>query len=101
MDGVQWPPRVCQALTEGRRRHANDQGGTALMNAAYSNTVECARLPKENEKELKTTCSCHGHSPGTTALSIAKKKDHKEIVDILPNEIYSASSRSACQLLSE
>ena len=71
------------------------------MNAAYSNTVECARLLKKNEKELKTTCSCYDHSPGTTALNIAKKKDHKEIVDILPNEICSASTMSACQLLSE
>ena len=71
------------------------------MNAAYSNTVECARLLKKNEKDLKTISSCHGHSPGTTVFDIAKKKDHKEIVDILPNEIYSASSMSACQLLSE
>ena len=71
------------------------------MNAAYSNAVECVRLPKENEKDLKTTCSCYGHSLGTTALNIAKKKDRMEIVDILPNEICSSSTMSACQLLSE
>eukprot|EP00701_Giardia_intestinalis_P003306 XP_001707130.1 Hypothetical protein GL50803_31918 [Giardia lamblia ATCC 50803] len=101
MDGVQWPSRVCQTPAEGRRRHANDQGGIALMNAAYSNAVECVRLPKENEKDLKTTCSCYDHSPGTTAFDIAKKKDHKEMVGILSNEIYSVSTMSACQLLSE
>ncbi|ESU37706.1 Hypothetical protein DHA2_154553, partial [Giardia duodenalis] len=94
-------PECVRLLLKGEGGMQTTKGWTALMSAAYSNTVECARLPKENEKDLKTTCSCHGHSPGTTALNIAKKKDHKEIVGILPNEIYSASSMSACQLLSE
>eukprot|EP00701_Giardia_intestinalis_P004838 XP_001708662.1 Hypothetical protein GL50803_114590 [Giardia lamblia ATCC 50803] len=94
-------PECVRLLLKDEGGMQTTKGWTALINAAYSNAVECARLLKENEKELKTISSCHDHSPGTTVLSIAKKKDRKEIVGILPNEICSSLSRSACQLLSE
>ncbi|EFO64008.1 Protein 21.1 [Giardia lamblia P15] len=62
----------------------NNKGWTALMNAVWGNHIECAKLLL-GEKRLRTVYGYHGYPPGTTALDIAEKKGHKEIVDILSN----------------
>ena len=60
-----------------------ENGWTALMFAAYNGNVGCARLLVEREKDMKLICRWRGYPPGTTALAIAKKGCHTEIVSIL------------------
>ncbi|KWX11160.1 hypothetical protein QR46_4885 [Giardia duodenalis assemblage B] len=60
-----------------------ENGWTALMFAAYNGNVGCARLLAEREKDMKLTCRWRGYPPGTTALAIARKWCHTEIVSIL------------------
>ncbi|EFO64006.1 Kinase, NEK [Giardia lamblia P15] len=94
-------PECVRLLVKDEGGMQTTEGWTALMGAAHNNAVECARLLRESERDLKTACSCRGYPPGTTALDIAKEKDHGEVVEILSGEIYSISSRQVCQLLSE
>ncbi|EET02696.1 Protein 21.1 [Giardia duodenalis ATCC 50581] len=60
-----------------------ENGWTALMFAAYNGNVGCARLLAEREKDMKLTCRWRGYPSGTTALAIAMKWCHTDIVSIL------------------
>ena len=60
-----------------------ENGWTALMFAAYNGHSECARLLARKEKGMKTTHEWNGYPSGTTALDIAKREGHTEIVSIL------------------
>ena len=59
------------------------KGWTALMYATYNNRLECARLLAKKETDMKTTHKWNWFPPGSTALDIAKKRGHAEIVSIL------------------
>ncbi|ESU40207.1 Protein kinase NEK family protein, partial [Giardia duodenalis] len=75
-----------QLLLEKEGGMRDKDGWTALMQAVANNKLECVKLLAEREKNMKTTCEWLGYLPGTTALDIAKKKDHFEIVSIISEE---------------
>ncbi|EFO61390.1 Protein 21.1 [Giardia lamblia P15] len=69
----------------GRESGMQDhKGWTALMNAVWGNHIECVKLLL-GEKRMRTVYDYCDYPRHTTALDIAEKKGHKEIVDILSN----------------
>ena len=60
----------------------NSKGWTALMFAVYWKEPECTRFLVERERDIKTTHAWHGFPPNTTAIDIAKRCGHKEIIAI-------------------
>ena len=53
------------------------------MSAVINNDLECAGLLAKREGHMKTTCKWNGYPPGSTALSIAERRGHREIADAL------------------
>ena len=72
-------PGCVRLLLEKEGGMRDNQGCTALMYATYNNNLECARLLAKKEKDIKIIRKRFGYSPGTTALSIAKRMGHKRI----------------------
>ncbi|ESU40118.1 Ankyrin repeat protein [Giardia duodenalis] len=75
--------KVVRLLVEHEGGMQDNCGYTALMWAAYSNNPECVKLLARKEKGMKTTHEWNGFPSGTTALGIAKRMNHTEIVSIL------------------
>ena len=70
-------------LLEKEAGMRDKNGWTALMRAVLVGHTECVRLLKAKEGDMKTTRGWDGYPSGTTALDIATKKYHVEIVSIL------------------
>ncbi|KWX11256.1 T-complex protein 1/ alpha subunit/ Thioredoxin peroxidase [Giardia duodenalis assemblage B] len=74
----------CIKLLLNREADMQDEDGyTALMSAVINNDLECAGLLAKREGHMKTTCKWNGYPPGSTALSIAERRGHREIADAL------------------
>ncbi|EFO63826.1 Protein 21.1 [Giardia lamblia P15] len=75
-------PECVRLLLEKESEMRNTKGWTALMNAVWGGHIECVKLLL-GERELRTVYDYCDYPRHTTALDIAEKKGHKEIVDIL------------------
>ena len=74
----------CIKLLLNREAGMQDEDGyTALMSAVINNDLECVGLLAKREGHMKTTCKWNGYPPGSTALSIAERRGHREIADAL------------------
>ncbi|TNJ27040.1 Ankyrin repeat protein 2 [Giardia muris] len=82
MQAAMWGHVNCIPLLEGEIGMQDNWGLTALMHAAYNGKTDCARLLL-SEAGKQTTKEWYGFPPRTTALMMAARRNHPDIVELL------------------
>ncbi|TNJ30758.1 Ankyrin repeat protein 2 [Giardia muris] len=72
----------CIPLLEKEIGMRNNDGWTALMLAAYNGNADCVKVLL-SEAGKQTTSKLGSFFPGTTALMIAARRNHPEVVNLL------------------